>query len=84
MIHMPRRQFLGVPLAAAASVAMSSPGRQPAGEAPAGIRRLMHPGFVDLQVNGFAGVDFNDPDTTPAQVPTSATPCPKPPTLIDT
>src|SRR3954467_8977474 len=68
MIHMPRRQFLGVPLAAAASVAMSSPGRQRADEAPAGVRRLTHPGFVDLQVNGFAGVDFNDPGTTPAQV----------------
>jgi N-acetylglucosamine-6-phosphate deacetylase len=30
--------------------------------------RLTSPGFLDLQVNGFAGVSFNDPATTPERV----------------
>ena len=29
---------------------------------------LYGPAFVDLQCNGFAGVDFNRPDTTPEQI----------------
>jgi N-acetylglucosamine-6-phosphate deacetylase len=29
---------------------------------------IQTPGFFDLQVNGFAGVDFNDPRTAPEQI----------------
>ncbi len=30
-----------------------------------GVQDVIAPGLIDLQVNGFAGVDFNDPATTP-------------------
>jgi N-acetylglucosamine-6-phosphate deacetylase len=39
-----------------------------AGTDAAGSRTVELPGLVDLQVNGFAGVDFGDPATTPEDV----------------
>ncbi len=63
-----RRQFL----AAAAGAFAAGPGASAAGERgatdAAGVRRVELPGLVDLQVNGFAGVDFGDPATTPDDV----------------
>lgn len=56
-----RRRFLGV---GAASVWASRPGAASAtgrGSTPGGPVTVELPGFVDLQVNGFAGVDFGDP-----------------------
>ena len=70
---MPRRQFLAVAGGAACSltapgapVSAASGGWQ--GQEGGGVRRLTHPGLLDLQVNGFAGVDFNDPATTVERV----------------
>jgi N-acetylglucosamine-6-phosphate deacetylase len=63
-----RRLFIGIPAAAAAAAAARSVAHASAREGSGVIRRLTHPGFLDLQVNGFAGVDFNDPATTLDQV----------------
>jgi N-acetylglucosamine-6-phosphate deacetylase len=67
--RLPRRRFLAATLAAASSpgwVTAARPGGQAVADAPA--RRFARRGFFDLQVNGFAGVDFNDPATTADQV----------------
>ena len=39
-----------------------------AAQSPAGQHFFFGPAFLDLQCNGFAGVDFNHPATTPEQV----------------
>ena len=67
MNPIPRRHFLSVPFAAAASASIYAHGGQ-RDASPGGVRRLTHPGFLDLQVNGFAGVDFNDPATSVEQI----------------
>jgi len=43
---------------------LSSEGRDPEPGTPAGPRAVELPGLVDLQVNGFVGVDFGDPATS--------------------
>lgn len=60
-----RRGFLASAVATGAGFALvrSDAAGQPFA-AGSGARRLELPGLVDLQVNGFAGVDFGDPATT--------------------
>lgn len=73
--RVPRRQFLAVTGGAACSLTAGTAGGDVGAGAggastqeSSGRRRLTHPGLVDLQVNGFGGVDFNDPETTADQV----------------
>jgi N-acetylglucosamine-6-phosphate deacetylase len=63
-----RRQFLALAVAGAASSPWGRASALPDTAHGPAIRRLTHPGLFDLQVNGFAGVDFNDPSTTAEQV----------------
>ena len=63
-----RRQWLQTVGAGLALPAMGRPAAAP--RQPPGT--ITCPGLVDLQVNGFAGVDFNDPSTTAAQVAEAA------------
>jgi N-acetylglucosamine-6-phosphate deacetylase len=45
------------------SVRVLPPGPRPLAPGP-----CLAPGFIDLQVNGFAGVDYNDPRTPPEEI----------------
>jgi N-acetylglucosamine-6-phosphate deacetylase len=69
--RLPRRHFLAGSLAVAGSGGLAVHTRaeadagapRPAARADEGPRRFSHAGLMDLQVNGFKGVDFNDPAT---------------------
>ena len=62
---MARRRFLS---GAVVSVAITRSAQESPLEATRDGGRLVHPGFLDLQVNGYAGVDFNDPSTSGERV----------------
>ena len=64
----PRRWFIGLPAMLAAAAATRPAAQAPAPAPTDSVRRFTSPGFLDLQVNGFAGVDFNDPATTTDEV----------------
>jgi N-acetylglucosamine-6-phosphate deacetylase len=58
-----RRRFLAASTGALTAFAPGS-GKGEGSRPSTASRALELPGFVDLQVNGFAGVDFGDPGTT--------------------
>ena len=63
-----RREFLAAAAGAFAAGPGSSARAERGGTDATGSRTVELPGLVDLQVNGFAGVDFGDPATTPDDV----------------
>jgi N-acetylglucosamine-6-phosphate deacetylase len=65
-ILLSRRRFMAAGMAGFSAVVPGRGARASAREVPSGPRTVELPGFVDLQVNGFAGVDFGDP-ATPAE-----------------
>ena len=65
-----RRQWLHT-LTASLAVRPSLLAAGTAAQSPS-ANEITTDGLVDLQVNGFAGVDFNDPSTTPEQVSAAA------------
>lgn len=62
-----RRQLLE-----AAAAAVASRAAVPDGARATGAETITCPGLVDLQVNGFAGIDFNDPSVATEQVGAAA------------
>jgi N-acetylglucosamine-6-phosphate deacetylase len=69
--RLPRRRFLAASMALAASpIGPRGPAARASGDARLAQtpRTITHAGLFDLQVNGFAGIDFNDAVTTTDQV----------------
>lgn len=62
--HASRRLFLAGAVASGAALGLGSGDAAEGPSAGNGSRTLQLPGLVDLQVNGFAGVDFGDPAAT--------------------
>lgn len=67
-----RRALLQAVTAGIGSTAARAAGARPDRGQATAPRTVTCPGFVDLQVNGFAGVDFNDPAITAGQVAAAA------------
>lgn len=67
-----RRRFVTSAVTAGAALGLARGRAAAEGTAPGTPRRLELPGFVDLQVNGFAGVDFSDPAATQDQLAAAA------------
>jgi N-acetylglucosamine-6-phosphate deacetylase len=63
-----RRRFVSVGVVGLAGLVPGEPASAPGRRAVSGPTVVELPGLVDLQVNGFAGVDFADPTNDPERV----------------